>query len=265
MGAFMDAYFSNYIEGVRFDVLEAKGVIFDQAQLPGRSGDAADLAGTFQQLNNGHEPSPSNLVDAAFLDALRRCHGALMEGRQDMSPGVFKSSVNRAGNTTFVAPDLVEGTLREGLSILRSIADGFRRAMVLHYLLAEVHPFHDGNGRLARVLMNRELKAAGLSRIVVPTVFRDDYIAALRALSQRDDPSVIVRAMEFCQRVTAACVASTVTGVIQVWAQAYGFCEDGRAARLTMPSPALVVVERDGVNAPEGYWEDVSSAAFFRQ
>src|SRR3546814_4909952 len=80
-------------------------------------------------------------------------------------------------------------------------------------------------------MMTKELLAAGLSRIIIPTVFRSDYFDALRALSRRDDPSIFVRSLEFCQKVTAACSASTIDQAIDGWARSYGFCEDSRNAR----------------------------------
>jgi Fic family protein len=45
-------------------------------------------------------------------------------------------------------------------------------------------PFADGNGRVARIMMNAELVAAGESRIIVPTIYRNNYLMALTALSQ---------------------------------------------------------------------------------
>jgi len=86
--------------------------------------------------------------------------------------------------------------------------------------------------------MTKELLAADLSRIVLPTVFRNDYFDALRALSRRNDPSILVRSLEFCLKVTAACSASTADEAIEAWSLAYGFCEDWRHARHSMPNPA---------------------------
>jgi hypothetical protein len=125
-------------------------------------------------------------------------------------------------------------------------------------MLAETHPFNDGNGRISRIMMTRELLAANLSRIVIPTVYRDDYVDSLRALSRRDDPSILVRNLEFCQKVSAACSGASAAEAIYNWATAYGFCENPRQARLTMPNPALRIEDQNGVYAPEDYWQAIS-------
>jgi len=53
-----------------------------------------------------------------------------------------------------------------------------------------VHPFSDGNGRTARLMMNLALSTAKLTRLIIPTVYRDDYFSALHALSHSptDEP-----------------------------------------------------------------------------
>jgi Fic family protein len=72
------------------------------------------------------------------------------------------------------------------------------------FLVSEVHPFSDGNGRIARVMMNAELVAAGLRRIIIPTVFRDDYLGALRALSRKGDPAAYLRMLDRAQEFSAS-------------------------------------------------------------
>lgn len=67
-----------------------------------------------------------------------------------------------------------------------------------------MHPFTDGNGRVARVLMNAELSAAGEQRIVIPIVYRDDYLLGLRALSRNADPQPLIRVLDFAQAYAAA-------------------------------------------------------------
>lgn len=69
------------------------------------------------------------------------------------------------------------------------------------FLVSEVHPFLDGNGRIARVMMNAELSAKGLAKIIIPTVYRDDYMGALRKLTRHRVADayvkVLLRAYEF--------------------------------------------------------------------
>ena len=63
------------------------------------------------------------------------------------------------------------------------------------FMTSEVHPFEDGNGRISRLMMNAELVAGGESKVLVPTVYRQDYIGALRRLSRNGDPVVLISAM----------------------------------------------------------------------
>jgi len=107
----------------------------------------------------------------------------MLAERPDIGPGEWKQRSNHVGGREFVAPHLVEGTLREGYRYYASLPPGFARAAFAMFVVAEVHPFADGNGRTARLLMNSELSAAGGQRIVVRTRDRGDYLAALRGMT----------------------------------------------------------------------------------
>lgn len=256
-GAFIEAYFSNYIEGTEFEIEQAAEIVFEGKIPEDRPQDGHDVLGTYLQLVEGMGRPTSTTTFPEFKDEIQTRHANLMEARPEVGPGRFKTLGNRAGDTSFVAPDLLEGTLREGHAMMRDIEDPFHRSLFLHYFLTETHPFNDGNGRISRILMTRELAAAGLSRIVVPTVYRQDYVDSLRALSRRDDPAIFVRSLEFCQQVSAACSAPSAKDAVNRWAQAYAFCEDTRQAKLMMPNPALEIANRRGVFAPTDYWEAI--------
>jgi Fic family protein len=77
------------------------------------------------------------------------------------------------------------------------------------FVVADVHPFVDGNGRAARLAMNDELTAGGQHRIIIPTALRDDYLAGLRRLTRNDDPEVYIKTLRFAHDYTAAVNWST--------------------------------------------------------
>jgi hypothetical protein len=142
-------------------------------------------------------------VDALF-ELIKRHHAILMESRREKLPGAFKKASNRAGQTIFVAPDLVEGTQGRGFEFYPSLTTPLARAIYMMFLISEVHPFADGNGRIARIMMNAELVAAGEERIIIPTIFRSSYLAAFKAHSLSRHPAPLVLSLGFAQKWVAA-------------------------------------------------------------
>ena len=109
--------------------------------------------------------------------------------------GMPRDKVNQAGSTGFVLLELVPGTLREAFERILALVDPLARALMTMFVVREVHPFIDGNGRTARLAMNSVLSAAGLSRIIVPTVYCENYLLPLMALSNNADAKPFVAAM----------------------------------------------------------------------
>ena len=202
--AFFEAYFSNYIEGTEFAVEEAADIVFNGVIPRERPEDAHDILGTFRIVSDETQMARTPRDFPGFVSLLKERHAACMEMRPDKMPGQFKATENRAGSTFFVAPDLVVGTLEKGFEIYRGLELALHRAIFIMFLVSEVHPFVDGNGRIARILMNAELVAQGEHRMVIPTVFRNDYISALKALSQTGRSSPLVQVLDFAQRYTAS-------------------------------------------------------------
>ncbi|MDF1576757.1 MAG: Fic family protein [Bacteroidales bacterium] len=204
--AFFESYFSNYIEGTEFELDVARQIVESNTPLPARNEDSQDILGTYQLASNRGLMSELPGSGEELLSLLRERHSILLRARQDKEPGAFKQRNNRAGNTVFVDWKLVEGTLIRGYEIYQALNHPFKRAAFMLFLISEVHPFIDGNGRVARILMNAELVAAGQAKILIPTVYRDDYLGALRKLTRRSlaDPYVrmLERIQEFSMTVT---------------------------------------------------------------
>ena len=202
--AFFEAYFSNYIEGTEFEVDEAVEIVFAGRIPPLRPADAHDILGVWRIVSDQSEMRRLPATVDELVDVLRSRHATALGGRPEATPGRFKTAPNRVGTMTFVAPDAVLGTLERGFDIYCGLVEPFHRAAFIHFLVSEVHPFADGNGRLARIMMNAEFVSANEERVVVPTVYRDNYVAAQRALSLGHSPEPMLRMLDFAWRWTAA-------------------------------------------------------------
>ena len=201
--AFFESYFSNYIEGTVFKVAEAEEIIDTQKPLPTRDEDSHDVLGTYQLVSSRQEMHVVPTSGQHLLDILQYRHKVLLSSRLAKQPGMFKDQNNFAGQTSFVAFELVRGTLLRGYDFYKVLESSIAKALFMMFLVSEVHPFLDGNGRVARVMLNAELVAAGESKIMIPTVFRDDYIGALRRLTRRSDPGAYIRMMERAREFSA--------------------------------------------------------------
>ena len=75
----------------------------------------------------------------------------------------------------------------EAMAVLFDLLDAEEEpavgAVLGHFFFAYVHPFQDGNGRLARLLMNTMLASGGYPWTVVRVEDRSEYMAALEAAS----------------------------------------------------------------------------------
>ena len=223
--AFFDAYFSNYIEGTVFELEEAQAIILEGEIPVGRSADAHDILGTYRIVADTREMSRVPESEETLVRLLQSRHRTIMEGRLNTNAGMFKERPNRAGQTHFVAPELVRGTLGKGYEFYRALEHPLAKAMFIMFIVAEVHPFVDGNGRIARVMMNAELISAGLRRILIPTVYREDYLLALRALSRRTSADPYIKMLDRAQRFSAKVDFSSYDAARDILARANAFQE----------------------------------------
>ena len=110
-------------------------------------------------------------------------------------------STSRPGPDVIPSPG--RGTLHQGFACYTALEHPLARAAMMMFIISEVHPFDDGNGRLARIMMNAELVRGGLSRIIITTSDRQDYLRALRRLSRQRDPGLYLRMLDRAQTFTA--------------------------------------------------------------
>jgi len=194
--SFFEGYFSNYIEGTRFTIEEAKQIVDTGIVIPKRVKDSHDILGTFTIISNRSEMNKTPTTHEELFLLLQNRHRILLREREDCNPGLFKEINNQAGNTYFVDHTLVKGTLQHSFKYYLALKEPMARALFMMFLISEVHPFLDGNGRISRIMMNAELFRGDQSRIIVPNVYREDYLLALKKLSISKKPDTYIRVME---------------------------------------------------------------------
>ena len=211
--AFTESYFSNYIEGTTFTVEEAHDIVFKGKIIPSREADSHDVLGTFEAaLRDPTYSQPPKTVED-FLGWIKLVNATVMRSRPEKNPGEWKSQANQAGMTLFVVPELVPGTLKAAFDLARTLSHPMQLALFGMFLVAEVHPFQDGNGRTSRLLMNAYLSNAEQCRVIVPSVYREDFILPLKAVTHQADATGFIRAMRLCQKWTSELPFDSVASI----------------------------------------------------
>ena len=132
-------------------------------------------------------------------EAMRRAH---LEWYQDLfEPFVDAGILTRRSTigyrdhfiylktSRYVPPqkDLLPEAMSELLDLLSNEPKASVRAVLGHWLFGYIHPFPDGNGRTARLLMNSMLASGGYPWTVIRLEDRDEYLRALDEASIHGD------------------------------------------------------------------------------
>lgn len=127
--------------------------------------------------------------------------------RKQIIPGDYKSSPNNVLTATgelfeFAPPTEVPARMQALIQWLGEALDAghlhiLQIAAKLHHDFVLIHPFDDGNGRVARMLVNYVFMRQAAPPIIVPTDRKRDYLAALR-LADAGDISELVEFIGSC-------------------------------------------------------------------
>lgn len=193
--AFVESYFSNYVEGTKFTIEDARDIVVNNAVMRDRPKDSHDILGVFRLASTLPFRNNPPVAGEDFLPGLETWHADMLQARPEVNPGQIKLKANYAGTSKFVEPGMVRGTVEEGSRLALSIPEGIARAIYYAFLVSEVHPFEDGNGRLSRLVMNAELARVGLQRIIIPTLFHPQYVDGARLLTRQNRAEVFVASL----------------------------------------------------------------------
>ena len=189
-------YSSNALEGNSLTEIETKVVLEDGLTIGGKPLrdhlEASGHALAYDYLQDIVQAQPTGVPDQALIQKLHQLFYAPIDAAQ---AGIYRSVAIIITGTEFIppAPDKIAAemaTLELEIPQWQSTLHPVEYAARVHYELARIHPFIDGNGRTARLLMNIVLLQAGYTITIIPPVVRVDYLALLNNAHQDIQPFI---------------------------------------------------------------------------
>jgi len=119
--------------------------------------------------------------------------------------------------------------------LLGTLPDGLGKAAYLMFVVTEVHPYADGNGRVARAIMNAALVATGNSRVIITAGYREDYLRALKAFSHRTNQRPFIPMMDRAQQFVSELPLEDFKGTVELLEETGALDESGDGP-LRLPS-----------------------------
>jgi Fic family protein len=103
--------------------------------------------------------------------------------------GIYSPYPRRIAGSSVIFPNPVKisALTAELGTVMATAASTPAAAFDIHFRLTAIHPFSDGNGRTARLLMNLMLIRGGYPPVAIRPDDRSAYLAALEAGSLTDD------------------------------------------------------------------------------
>jgi Fic family protein len=194
---------SNAIEGSTLTIQETRLILQSQTFLDVRkkreAQEALNLGKAAHRIEQFVGRSDAWHDVSSFLDV----HEILMTGVHDQIAGVIRNQdvmirgAKRQPPASHEASELVDRFF-ENLKNVDSTINGLILATWAHWAIARIHPFEDGNGRLARLWQDLILLRSGLTVAIIRPQDRESY---LDALSQADEGDFNPLAQLICQRV----------------------------------------------------------------
>lgn len=178
----LHTYHSNAIEGNTLTLSETK-LVLEEGITVGKKPlrdyfEAANGAKAFDLMEDiAKKKTPIDHV------TIQRIHEVMTAGILE-DAGRYRTGNVRITGVSKTPPDwsklvgLMDGLINE---VVKSKMGVIRTAAIFHHRFVEIHPFIDGNGRVARLLTNLYLIANGYPPIVLKAMERMKYYTCLKA------------------------------------------------------------------------------------
>ncbi len=193
-------YNSNAIEGNTLTLKETK-VVLEGITIGGKS-----MREHFEAINHKEAIDYVEAIvanDEPFTEhVIKSIHQLILKDIDNDNAGVYRKENVLIAGVEHTPPDHI--LVAEQMANLMEEHNDFNghpleRAARLHIDFVKIHPFVDGNGRTARLLMNLDLMKAGLQPVVIKASNRLSYYEALdkaHTQNQIDDFLLLVSKAE---------------------------------------------------------------------
>lgn len=187
-------YSSNALEGNSLTETETKVVLEDGITIGGKP-----VKDHLEAL--GHSEAYSMLFQLAKEQKIaesdvKELHRLFYYRIDDKQAGRYREKKVIITGTDFIppGPELIPDLMKSfiaGIPETRAKCHPVEFAAIIHKELVTIHPFIDGNGRAARLLMNLALLQTGYPVAIIPPVLRRDYLDTLDRTHKGDDKPFI--------------------------------------------------------------------------
>ena len=202
-------YHSNAIEGNSLTLGETRSLILHGLTAHGKTmRDHLDI--------EGHDEAVKAMEDAVKQNEslnevfVRNLHRVLLKKPYEIDAitpdgqptkrlvtiGQYKTQPNNVKTSTgeiyyYTPPDQVKPAMSDLIDWYRRVENEGEHPVVIaatiHYRFVRIHPFDDGNGRMARLLMNMILIKHGYTVAIIPIQERNRYIESLERADKSED------------------------------------------------------------------------------
>ena len=217
-------YHSNAVEGNSLTLGETRSLILHGLTAHGKPmRDHLDI--------EGHDEAVKAMEDAVRRDELlsevfiRNLHKVLLKEpyendaitpdgqpvKRRIAVGEYKTQPNNVRTSTgeiyyFTPPEQVKPAMSDLIDWYRRQEDEGEHPIVIaatfHYRFIRIHPFDDGNGRMARLLMNMILIKHGYTVAIIPSEERGQYINSLEQADKTEDLTEFITYIADCCKYT---------------------------------------------------------------
>ena len=176
-------YSSNALEGNTLDLAETKVILEDGLTISGKPmKDHLEAIGHAEAFNELLLLAKSQTITEADIKNLHKLFFNKIDAN---NAGCYrtKAIIVTGSDIDFPKPTEIEAKMQNFIKKIPQMKiemHPIEFAAMLHAIFVNIHPFIDGNGRVARLLMNLALLQAGYNITIIPPVVRADYIRALQ-------------------------------------------------------------------------------------